>query len=664
MCKEHHHCHHQAQECDCCHHQAQERDRCHHQAQGCNCCHHQAQGCDCCHHEHGNARLPLRIGAAALLFAAAVSGLLPTAAGTALFVAAWFVAGADIVYAAGRNILRGKWLDENALMTIATLGAVFLGEYPEAAMVMILFQSGEYLQHKAVESSKRSIAELMDIRPDYACREENGTAVRRRPEEIAVGDVIIVKSGEKIPLDGLVTDGEATVDTSALTGESLPRRLVPGSEALSGFINTNGLLKIKVSKPFGESTAAKILELVEHADARKARTEKFITRFARFYTPAVVAAAILLALVPPLVVPGTAFAEWLQRALTFLVISCPCALVISVPLTFFAGIGGASRNGILIKGSNYLETLANCKTAVFDKTGTLTRGVFEVSRILPAAGIGEDRLLKTAAAAESASNHPIALSIRKAAGEKETGLPGGQAEEIAGCGVRIKKDGKEILAGNLKLMEKFKISGIKEADGGTVAYIAEDGKYLGALVISDTIKETAAGAVAELGKLGIRTVMLTGDNEPAAAAAAGQLGINRFYAGLLPGEKVKKLEELIKAHSGGSVIFVGDGINDAPVLTRADAGIAMGTMGSDAAIEAADAVIMNDDPQKVAEAVKIARKTMGIVRQNIVFALGVKALFLALGAAGMMTMWGAVFADVGVTMLAVLNALRALKKPR
>ena len=633
MCKEHHHCH-------------------HHQAQGCDCCHHQAQGCDCCHHEHGNARLPLRIGAAALLFAAAVSGLLPPAAGTALFVAAWFVAGADIVYAAGRNILRGKWLDENALMTIATLGAVFLGEYPEAAMVMILFQSGEYLQHKAVESSKRSIAELMDIRPDYACREENGTAVRRRPEEIAVGDVIIVKS-----------DGEATVDTSALTGESRPRRLVPGSEALSGFINTDGLLKIKVSKPFGESTAAKILELVEHADARKARTEKFITRFAHFYTPAVVAAAILLALVPPLVVPGTAFAEWLQRALTFLVISCPCALVISVPLTFFAGIGGASRNGILIKGSNYLETLANCKTAVFDKTGTLTRGVFEVSRILPAAGIGEDRLLKTAAAAESASNHPIALSIRKAAGEKETGLPGGQAEEIAGCGVRIKKDGKEILAGNLKLMEKFKISGIKEADGGTVAYIAEDGKYLGALVISDTVKETAAGAVAELGKLGIRTVMLTGDNEPAAAAAAGQLGINRFYAGLLPGEKVEKLEELIKARSGGSVIFAGDGINDAPVLTRADAGIAMGTTGSDAAIEAADAVIMNDDPQKVAEAVKIARKTMGIVRQNIVFALSVKALFLGLGAAGMMTMWGAVFADVGVTMLAVLNALRAFRKP-
>ena len=402
---------------------------------------------------------------------------------------------------------------------------------------------------------------------------------------------------------------------------------------------------------------------MEHADARKARTEKFITRFARFYMPAVVAAAILLALVPPLVIPGAAFAEWLQRALTFLVISCPCALVISVPLTFFAGIGGASRNGILIKGSNYLETLANCKTAVFDKTGTLTRGVFEVSRILPAAGIGEDRLLKTAAAAESASNHPIALSIRKAAGEKETGLPGGQAEEIAGCGVRIRKDGKEILAGNLKLMEKFKISGIKEADGGTVAYIAEDGKYLGALVISDTVKETAAGAVAELGKLGIRTVMLTGDNEPAAAAAAGQLGIASFYAGLLPGEKVEKLEELIKASSDGSVIFAGDGINDAPVLTRADTGIAMGTMGSDAAIEAADAVIMDDDPQKVANTIKISRKTMRIVYQNIVFALSVKALFLGLGAAGMMTMWGAVFADVGVTMLAVLNALRAFRKP-
>ena len=631
MCKEHHHC-----------------------------SHHQAQECGHCHHEHGNARLPLRIGAAVLLFAAAVSGLLPPAAGTALFVAAWFVAGADIVYAAGRNILRGKWLDENALMTIATLGAVFLGEYPEAAMVMILFQSGEYLQHKAVESSKRSIAELMDIRPDYACREENGTAVRRRPEEIAVGDVIIVKSGEKIPLDGLVTDGEATVDTSALTGESLPRRLVPGSEALSGFINTNGLLKIKVSKPFGESTAAKILELVEHADARKARTEKFITRFARFYTPAVVAAAILLALVPPLVVPGTAFAEWLQRALTFLVISCPCALVISVPLTFFAGIGGASRCGILIKGGNYLEALANTSIAVFDKTGTLTKGVFAVSQVSPANGCTEKELLEQAALAESFSSHPISKSLREACSELDA-RRATDAQEIAGHGVRTMVDGHVVLAGNARMMDDSKITYTKNTGTGTVVYVARDGQFLGSVLIADEVKEHSKQAIAALKAQGVRTIMLTGDSEAVASEISGQLGLDEYHAQLLPADKVNRVEELLATKGKNDILtFAGDGINDAPVLMRADVGIAMGAMGSDAAIEAADVVLMDDDPAKISLAMKISRKCMHIVYQNIVFALAVKAIFLLLGAFGIANMWWAVFADVGVMILAVLNAMRML----
>lgn len=620
----------------------------------------------CRHHHHhpaNNRRLLLRIGVAGLLFAAAVCGLLPEKIAVVLFVGAFLLAGADIVRQAGKNLLRGEWMDENTLMSVATIGALAIGEYPEAAMVMILYQSGEYLQHRAVEKSKRSIAELMDIRPDAAFREENGAPVKHRPEDIAVGDVIIVRSGEKIPLDGTVVEGEAAVDTAALTGESLPRVLKPGSEALSGFINTNGLLKIKVSRVYGESTAAKILKLVENAESRKAKTEKFITRFARYYTPAVVAAAVLVAVLPPLLTDA-AFSEWLKRALTFLVISCPCALVISVPLSFFAGIGGASRKGILIKGGSYLEAIARCRTIVFDKTGTLTRGSFAVSRILPVAGVAEEYLLQTAAEAENISNHPIARALRQAAG---LSLPAtataGKAEELAGLGVRAKINGKTVLAGNRRLMEKFRINGEFGAVGGTVVHVAEDERYLGAVVIADSPKENAADALGELAALNVGSVMLTGDAQTAAQNIADELKINRFYANLLPDGKVQKLEELMdeRSRNPGTVVFVGDGINDAPVLTRADAGIAMGGLGSDAAIEAADAVIMDDDLQKIPLAVRMARKTLRIVKQNIVFALGVKVVFLVLGAGGLMTMWGAVFADVGVALLAVANALRAYR---
>ncbi len=618
--------------------------------------------CGCCHHHQSeNRHMLYRIAGAVILSAAAFSGLLAPSWQICLFIAAYFAAGYDIVWLALKNLLHGAWLDENALMTIATAGALAIGEYPEAVLVMILYQSGEYLQHKAVEKSKRSIASLMDIRPDSATVEENGNLVRKAPAAVAVGAVIVVKSGEKIPLDGIVISGEAAVDTSALTGESLPRVLRPGDQALSGCINTNGILRIEVNKSFGESTAAKILELVEHADARKARTEKFITRFARYYTPAVVGAAVLLAVLPPLLMPEASFSQWLQRALTFLVISCPCALVISVPLTFFAGIGGASRNGILIKGSNYLETLSRTGTVVFDKTGTLTRGVFEVSRIIPQDGVDKQELLEAAVAAENISNHPIALSIRRTMPSANPVAADGKAEEVAGMGVRLTCGNNEILAGNLKMMQAFKIAAMPQPINGTVVHVAKNQRYLGALVISDQIKDTAENAVRRLHRMGIDTVMLSGDTSQAAENVTHQLGIDTFRAGLLPGQKVSELEKLIGKSGSKSVVFVGDGINDAPVLTRADVGIAMGALGSDAAVEAADAVIMDDNPEKIAEAVKASRKTMNIVRQNIILALAVKGAFLLLGAAGLMTMWGAVFADVGVTMLAVLNALRALK---
>ena len=617
-------------------------------------------------HEHNgeccsNTLRPKKIAAAVVILALAFIPLLPEILKIGLFLAAYLIAGGDVLLTALKNIKKGDFFDENFLMGIATLGAFAIGEYPEAVMVMVLYQIGEYYQHKAVEKSRRSVTELMDIRPDYANIEEGGGLVRKSPEEIKTGDIIVVCAGEKIPLDGVVVEGEASVDTSALTGESVPRNIKEGGNAVSGCINTNGLLKIRVTKEFRESTVSKILELVENASAKKAKAENFITKFAKYYTPAVVLGAVLLAVLPPLVT-GADFAIWIKRALTFLVISCPCALVISVPLGFFAGIGGASRNGILVKGSCYLEALSKPDTIVFDKTGTLTKGVFSVTSISPEAGVSEEELLKAAAMAENYSSHPIAQSLKKAYGKTINSEDVKDVTEIAGSGVRANVEGNEILAGNSKLMEKFSIDYKKAPGDGTVVYAAKNGKYLGYIVISDVIKEDSGKTIETLKKLQVKTVMLTGDNFEAAEKTAAALGLDEFYAHLLPEDKVAKLEEIISSkQKNKSVIFAGDGINDAPVLTRADAGIAMGGLGSDAAIEAADIVIMNDSPSKIILAVKIARKTMSIVKQNIVFALTIKALFLLLGTVGLMSMWGAVFADAGVTLIAVLNSLRALR---
>lgn len=617
-------------------------------------------GC-CCHHSSEKFSMIKIIFLALALFGLGISSLFPPVLSNSLLLAAWIVAGYEVILEALKNLLKLKWLDENTLMTIATVGAVAIGEYPEAAMVMILYQVGEYLQHKAVEKSKGSIAALMDIRPDNAWLIEGNREIQKSPDQIKVGQIILVKSGEKIPLDGIVVDGQANVDTSALTGESLPRKLKTGDEAVSGCINTDGWLKIKVSRPFGESTVNKIIELVEHAETKKAHTEKFITRFARFYTPIVVVAAILLALLPPFVLAQQDFSIWLKRALTFLVISCPCALVISVPLTFFAGIGGASRRGILIKGGNFLENLAKTKAAVFDKTGTLTKGNFEVSRIIPDGNTTEKDVLFCAALAEKFSNHPIALSIKRAAQNMNFDNINPQIEEIAGMGIKATTD-DEILVGNHLLMENFGIKNLLPQLPLTTVYVAKNKIYLGAIEISDQLKDSARLAIEELNQLNITTYMLTGDNGQTAAFVAKELGIKHYEHSLLPTGKVEKIEQIIDKNSDGKTIFVGDGINDAPVLARADVGIAMGGLGSDAAIEAADAVIMDDNPQKVVTAVKSARKTMRIVHQNITFALGIKVLFLALGAMGMITMWGAVFADTGTALLAVVNALRAYRK--
>lgn len=613
------------------------------------------------HHGHHHSGCPLlRIGIALAVFAGGLFIPLPDIAKFAVFAAAYLLAGGDIVYQAFRNILKGNIFDENFLMSIATLGAFAVKEYPEAVMVMVLYQAGEYLQHRAVEKSRRSISSLMDIRPDYANIEQNGQLAKVKPESLAVGDIITVKTGEKIPLDGTVIEGKAVLDTSALTGEARPREIAAGESVLSGCINTNGMIKIKVDKMYSESTVAKILELVEHAEAKKSKTENFITRFARYYTPAVVAGAILLASLPPLLIQGAVFTVWFERALTFLVISCPCALVLSVPLSFFAGIGGASRNGILIKGSNYMEVLSQTRTAVFDKTGTLTEGCFKVSRVIPSQHSSAEELLELAAMAEAYSNHPIATSLKSAYNKPIDNTLIKEVEEIAGLGVSANIGGKHILAGSRKLLFEAGIEAPADNLGGTVVYAAKGKTYLGCIVIADEIKKGAKEAIAELNHMGIETVMLTGDNIQTAQCVADALRIKKFYAELLPGQKVEKIEELMAGRSG-KTLFAGDGINDAPVLTRADVGIAMGGLGSDAAIEAADVVIMDDNPAKIATAVKISDKTLGIVKQNIVFALSVKGLFLILGAAGMMTMWGAVFADVGVSVLAVLNALRALK---
>ncbi|UOY92468.1 cadmium-translocating P-type ATPase [Ectobacillus sp. JY-23] len=579
-----------------------------------------------------------------------------------LFVTAYFIAGGDVILKAGRNIVRGQIFDENFLMALATLGAFAIGEYPEAVAVMLFYQLGELFQSIAVNRSRRSISALLQIRPDYANVQRGDDILQVAPESVRVGDIIIIKPGEKVPLDGKVRSGMSMLDTSALTGESMPREAVPGNEVLSGFINNSGVLTVEVTKEFGESTVSKILDLVQNASSRKAPTENFITKFARYYTPGVVITAAALALLPPLLLEGATFSEWIYRALVFLVISCPCALVVSIPLGFFGGIGGASKHGILVKGSNYLEALNDVTHVVFDKTGTLTKGKFAVTTVHPI-DMTKEELLQYAAYAEVHSNHPIALSIRNAYGTNIDDALISDYTEIAGHGITVKADGRTIVAGNAKLMQKENIAYTEPTEIGTVVHVAVDGRYAGYLVITDAIKEDAAKAISELRALGItKTVMLTGDSKAVGDAVGRALGLDEVHAELLPHEKVDEMEKLY-AQKGAKekLIFVGDGINDTPVLARADVGFAMGGLGSDAAIEAADVVIMNDEPSKIAAAIRIAKRTRRIVWQNIIFALGVKAGFLLLGAFGIATMWEAVFSDVGVTVLAILNAMRVLR---
>ena len=587
-----------------------------------------------------------------------------------LYLIPYFVIGYDILWKAVRGIANRQVFDENFLMAVATVGALVIGitkngDYLEAIGVMLFYQIGEWFQSYAVGKSRRNISQLMDIRPDVANVYRHGELQTVDPEEVKIGSVIVVRPGEKVPIDGIVLEGRSEVNTSALTGESIPREISPGEEILSGCVNGSGVLKIETRKEFGESTVSKILDLVENASSRKSRAEAFISRFARGYTPAVCYSALALAILPPLVRMALglsgAWGDWVYRALTFLVISCPCALVISIPLSFFAGIGGASREGVLIKGSNYLEILAGVGCVVFDKTGTLTRGVFEVSRI-EAEGVSPEELLELATLAESASSHPISKSLQKAYGRKIDRTRLGEIREVSGHGVSARVDGKEILVGNKRWMERQGVVGLAGEEIGTTVFVAMNGKYCGKIVISDEIKPNAKTALARLKCSGVKkTVMLTGDAHPVALAVAKELGVDTVHSELLPGDKVAKVEELLAEMPKGSrLAFVGDGINDAPVLTRADVGIAMGAMGSDAAIEAADVVLMDDDPQKISTAIRISRKCMATVRQNIVFALGVKGVCLLLGAFGIANMWLAIFADVGVMVLAVLNAIRAL----
>ena len=578
----------------------------------------------------------------------------------ALWLAPYLVIGHDVLKKAVLGIKNGEVFDENFLMAIATVGAMACGEYGEGVAVMLFYQVGELFQSYAVGKSRRSIAALMDIRPDSANLEgEDGSLSTVDPEEVAVGSVIVVRPGEKVPIDGRVLSGESSLNTAALTGESRPRTVRPGEEVISGCVNGDGLLRIETTKPYGESTVAKILELVENSSLKKAKVENFITKFARYYTPAVCFAALALAVLPPLVLGG-GWVTWLMRALTFLVISCPCAVVISIPLTFFGGIGGASRCGILVKGGNYLEALAHTGVAVFDKTGTLTKGVFAVTRLSPAPGVAEKDLLHTAALAESYSSHPISKSLREAAPDASGEVS--DVQEIAGHGVKALVNGRTVLAGNARLMEQSGVAFTPAEGAGTVVYVARDGTFLGTVLISDEEKPTARKAIAALKAQGVRTVMLTGDAPAVAEKVAEGLGLDEVHAGLLPADKVEWVETLLNSKPAGkNLTFVGDGINDAPVLMRADVGIAMGALGSDAAIEAADVVLMDDDPAKLVTAMSIARKCMTIAYENIVFALVVKALFLLLGALGIANMWWAVFADVGVMVLAVLNATRMLQ---
>ena len=599
----------------------------------------------------------------AIGMALTVFAKLPTLAELAFLIVAYVILGWDVVWQAVKNITRGQVFDEHFLMSVSTIGAFAIGEYPEAVAVMLFYQVGEFFQSLAVKRSRKSISDLMDICPDSATVKRNGVLQVVSPESVAVGEIIVVKPGEKIPLDGIVVDGESMLDTKALTGESVPRSIRKGDEALSGCINQSGLLTLKVTKSFGESTVSKITDLVENASARKAPTENFITTFARYYTPVVVGMAAVLAIIPPLVLGG-GWSEWLRRGFVFLIVSCPCALVISIPLTFFGGIGAASKRGVLVKGSNYLEALNKVSVVVFDKTGTLTKGVFEVANIIPAAGYQKEQVLEYAAQAESYSNHPIAKSILATYGKPIDQKQFSGFEEISGHGISVMVQGKKVLAGNSKLMESEKIAYAACDAAGTKFYVAADGSYVGCILIADEVKPDSKCAIAELKKIGVeKTVMLTGDNERIGKSVADELGLDAYYAQLLPDQKVEKLEMLDKQKRQGSKLaFVGDGINDAPVLARADVGIAMGGLGSDAAIEAADVVLMTDEPSKLVEAIDVAKATKRIVMQNIVIALGIKSVFLVLGALGMAGMWEAVFGDVGVTIIAVLNAMRILKK--
>ena len=579
----------------------------------------------------------------------------------ALFIISYIIVGGDVVKIAVKNIFKGQVFDENFLMSIATIGAFFIGEYPEGVAVMLFYQVGELFQSYAVGKSRKSIASLMDIRPDYANVKKGDELVKVDPDEVQIGDIIVIKAGEKIPLDGKVIEGSSMIDTSALTGESVPREVEVGSDILSGCININGVITAEITKEFEESTVSKILDLVENASSKKSNSEQFITKFARYYTPVVVIIAVFLAIIPPLVIDGATFSDWIYRALAFLVVSCPCALVISIPLSFFGGIGGVSKKGVLVKGSNYLEALAETEIVVFDKTGTLTKGVFNVQEIHPE-GVSKEELLELTAHAESYSNHPISLSLKRAYRKEIDNGRISDVEEISGHGVIATVDGKKVMAGNIKLMKMMDIPYFKGELIGTIVHVAVNNKYIGYIVIADEVKEDSAQAIKELKAANIKqTVMLTGDNKSIGSKVAKELGLDKVYAELLPADKVEKLEELFSQKSKkGKLAFVGDGINDAPVLARADIGIAMGGLGSDAAIEAADVVIMTDEPSKIATTMKISKKTLKIAHQNIVFAIGIKIIVLILSAFGITTMWAAIFADVGVTIIAVLNAFRAL----
>lgn len=616
-------------------------------------------------HSHGEAvslKENMRLIIGAIVYAIALISTEGSILSVVLFALSYVLVGGEVVLTAIKNILRGEVFDENFLMTVATLGAFFVGEFPEGVAVMLFYQIGEVFQSYAVNRSRKSITSLMNIRADYANVLKDGKEEKVNPETVNIDDVIIIKPGERVPLDGIVLDGTSFVDTSALTGESVPREVSTGEDILAGFINTNGVLKVKVTKNFKESTVSRILELVENASNKKAPTEKFITRFARIYTPIVVFSALALAIIPPLVIKDASFYDWIYRALIFLVVSCPCALVVSIPLGLFAGIGGASRKGILVKGGNYLEALKDVNTVVFDKTGTLTKGVFKVTEINNV-DIAKEELIKIAAISESLSNHPIAQSIIKEYGKEIDSNELSDYEEISGHGIKVTINNSQVLIGNYKLMEKFEIKYNNINSIGTIVHVAINNKYKGNIVISDEIKEGSKSAIEGLKAIGVsQTVMLTGDNKSVGEKVASLVGVDKVFAELLPGDKVEKVEDLIKNNSTeGKVIFVGDGINDAPVLARADIGVAMGGIGSDAAIEAADVVLMKDDPEALVTAIKVARKTNKILWQNIIFSLGVKVLVLLLGAFGIANMWEAVFADVGVTVIAVINSTRCLK---